>query len=67
MFSGGTRPRNAVASLEWRPIDGMHFYVDAIFGRQFNNWNCSDINWAPAGAGSQPRSQNVVPCPTGRP
>jgi outer membrane receptor protein involved in Fe transport len=56
MFSGGTRDRyNAVASLEWRPIEGMHFYVDAIFGRQFNDLNRSDINFGVrSGAGSQP-------------
>jgi TonB-dependent receptor len=56
MFSSGTRDRyNAVASLEWRPMDGLHFYVDGIFGRQFNNLNRSDINWGVrAGAGSQP-------------
>jgi TonB-dependent receptor len=63
MFSGGTRDRyNAVASLEWRPIEGMHFYVDAIFGRQFNNLNRSDINMGVrAGAGAQPLiPQNVV-------
>jgi TonB-dependent receptor len=63
MFSGGTRDRyNAVASFEWRPIEGLHFYVDGIFGRQFNNLNRSDINMGVrAGAGSQPLiPQNVV-------
>ncbi|MEI9994432.1 MAG: TonB-dependent receptor [Rhizomicrobium sp.] len=56
MFSEGTRDRyNAVASLEWRPIDGMHFYLDGIFGRQFNDLNRSDINFGVrAGNGSQP-------------
>jgi TonB-dependent receptor len=63
MFEGGTRDRfNAVASLEWRPMEGMHFYVDMIAGRQFNNLNRSDINFGVrAGAGSQPLiPQNVT-------
>ncbi len=63
MFSGGTRDRyNAVASLEWRPLEGLHFYFDGIFGRQFNDLNRSDINFGVrAGAGSQPLiPQNVV-------
>jgi TonB-dependent receptor len=56
MFSGGSRDRmNAIASLEWRPMDTLHFYVDFIAGRQFNNLNRSDINFGVrAGAGSQP-------------
>jgi TonB-dependent receptor len=56
MFSGGTRDRyNAVASVEWRPIEGLHLYFDGIFGRQFNDLNRSDINFGVrAGAGSQP-------------
>ncbi len=69
MFSGGSRDRyNAVASLEWRPIEGMHFYFDGIFGRQFNDLNRSDINFGVrSGAGSQPLiPQNVTSCsPTG--
>ncbi|MEJ1968939.1 MAG: hypothetical protein WDN03_09980 [Rhizomicrobium sp.] len=37
------------------PIEGMHFYVDGIFGRQFNDLNRSDINFGVrAGNGSQP-------------
>jgi TonB-dependent receptor len=63
MFDSGTRDRyNAVGSLEWRPMEGLHFYFDAIFGRTFNNLNRSDINFGVrSGAGSQPLiPQNVI-------
>ena len=56
MFEGGSRDRyNGIVSLEWRPMEGMHFYVDMIAGRTFNDLNRSDINWGVrAGAGSTP-------------
>jgi TonB-dependent receptor len=55
MFDEGSRDRfNAVISGEFRPTDALHFYVDFIFGRQFNNLNRSDINFGVrSGAGSQ--------------
>ena len=55
MFEEGSRDRfNGIASVEWRPIDSMHFYVDFITGRTFNNLNRSDIDWGVrSGAGSQ--------------
>jgi TonB-dependent receptor len=47
MYQRGTRDRfNAVASFEWRPIEDMHFYLDVIGGRQFNNIDRSDMDWA---------------------
>ncbi|HWD25898.1 MAG TPA: TonB-dependent receptor [Rhizomicrobium sp.] len=56
MFEQGTRDRyNGIMSLEYRPMEGLHFYVDMIAGRTFNNLNRSDIDWGVrAGAGSQP-------------
>jgi TonB-dependent receptor len=56
MFEGGSRDRyNGILSLEWRPSQDLHFYLDGIFGRTFNNLNRSDIDWGVrAGAGSQP-------------
>ena len=56
MYERGTRDRyNAVFSMEWRPTDSLHFYVDSVFGRTFNNLDRSDIDWGVrSGAGSQP-------------
>jgi TonB-dependent receptor len=55
MFYEGTRDKyNAVLSAEYRPTDDLHFYLDAIFGREFNAFNRSDIDWGVrSGAGSQ--------------
>ena len=59
MFEEGSRDRfNGIASLEWRPMDGMHFYADFIMGRTFNNLNRSDIDW---GVRSGVGSQNMIP------
>jgi TonB-dependent receptor len=56
MYEQGSRDRyNGILSLEWRPTQDLHFYLDGIFGRTFNNLNRSDIDWGVrAGAGSQP-------------
>ncbi|MDB5733892.1 MAG: TonB-dependent receptor, partial [Alphaproteobacteria bacterium] len=63
MYESGNRDRyNAVASLEWRPSEDLHFYMDLIGGRTFNSYDRSDIDWGVrAGAGSQPLiPENVV-------
>ena len=45
----------ASLSLEWRPTDSLHFYLDMIGGRTFNDMDRSDIDWGVrAGAGAQP-------------
>ena len=56
MFQDGSRDRfNGIVSLEYRPTDDMHFYLDLIGGRTFNDINRSDLDWGVrAGAGSQP-------------
>ncbi len=56
MYESGTRDRyNAVASFEWRPTEDMHFYLDLIGGRPFNDWNRSDMSLGVrSGSGSQP-------------
>ena len=42
----GVRSRyNGVVSLEFRPTDGLHFFVDAIGARITNAFDRSDINW----------------------
>ncbi|MDE2498626.1 MAG: TonB-dependent receptor [Alphaproteobacteria bacterium] len=46
MYEKGTRSRyNGVVSLEYRPSDDLHFYVDMIGGRLDNNLDRSDIDW----------------------
>lgn len=46
MYQRGTRDRyNAVLSFEWRPTDNLHFYLDTILGRQFNDIDRTDNNW----------------------
>ncbi len=43
-----------MVSLEWRPTEDLHFYLDMIGGRTFNDMDRSDIDWGVrAGAGSQ--------------
>jgi TonB-dependent receptor len=63
MYERGSRDRyNGVASLEWRPTENLHFYLDMIGGRVFNDMDRSDLDWGVrAGAGSQALiPENVV-------
>ena len=59
MFEKGSRDRyNAILSAEFRPSDDLQFYVDAVFGRVFNDLNRSDIDWGVRGGNS---SYNMIP------
>jgi len=63
MYERGSRDRyNGVASFEWRPTEDLHFYLDTIVGRVFNDMDRSDLDWGVrAGAGSQALiPENVV-------
>jgi TonB-dependent receptor len=63
MFESGSRDRySGVASFEWRPTDDVHFYLDMVGGRAFNDMNRSDLALGVrAGNGSQPLiPENVV-------
>ncbi|HEX4028678.1 MAG TPA: TonB-dependent receptor [Rhizomicrobium sp.] len=63
MYERGSRDRyNGVASFEWRPTEDLHFYMDMIGGRIFNDMDRSDLDWGVrAGAGSQALiPENVV-------
>jgi TonB-dependent receptor len=52
MYESGHRDRyNAVVSMEWRPTDSLHFYMDMIGGRTFNDEDRSDIDWGVRGGG----------------
>jgi TonB-dependent receptor len=45
MYERGTRDRyNGVASFEWRPSDNLHFYLDMIAGRTFNDIDRNDLD-----------------------
>src|SRR5580704_16909091 len=63
MYERGSRDRyNGVASFEWRPTEDLHFYMDMMGGRIFNDLDRSDLDWGVrAGAGSQALiPENVV-------
>ncbi len=45
MYQKGTRDRyNGVISFEYRPSDDLHFYLDVIGARTFNNFDRSDMD-----------------------
>jgi TonB-dependent receptor len=45
MYERGTRDRyNSVASFEWRPSDSLHFYLDMLAGRSFNDIDRNDLD-----------------------
>lgn len=53
MFEVGDKDRyNAVLSLELRPNDDLHFYLDSMYGKQENEFDRVDIMWG-VRAGSQ--------------
>jgi len=53
MFEVGDKDRyNAVLSLEFRPNDNLHFYVDSMYGKQESEFDRVDIMWG-VRAGSQ--------------
>ena len=42
----GTRDRyNFIGAVEFRPLDAVHFYVDAMYGRKKNDMDRIDMNW----------------------
>jgi len=38
--------KNAIASIEWRPSDALHFYVDGMYGHRKTDFIRSDLNWS---------------------
>lgn len=36
---------NSVLSLEYRPNDALHFYMDNMFGKEHNEWVEEDMDW----------------------
>ena len=42
----GTKDRyNGIVSLEFRPSDDLHFYVDSMYGKKENDLERIDVNW----------------------
>ena len=42
----GSRSRiNTIASVEWRPSDALHFYVDGLYGYKKNDLQREDLMW----------------------
>ncbi len=59
-FEAGTRDRyNGVVSLEYRPSDDLHFYIDMVGGRSFNNLNRIDMNWVGRNGAFIPLNEHV--------
>ena len=59
MYQRGTRDRfNGVMSFEYRPTEDLHFYIDMIAGRQFNDLDRSDMDW---GVRSGNGAQAMIP------
>ena len=55
MAEYGTRDRyNFIASAEFRPMDALHFYVDAMYGRKKNDMDRIAMNWVGRNGASIP-------------
>jgi len=56
----GARSRyNGIVSLEYRPTDSLHFYMDFIGGRISNAFNREDMNWIGRNGAVIPTSEVV--------
>lgn len=56
----GARDRdNAVVSLEYRPNDSLHFYVDSIYGHKKNNEFREDMAWIVRNGSAIPLNMTV--------
>src|SRR6478735_1243082 len=51
----GTRDRyNFIGSVEFRPSDALHFYIDGMYGRKKNDMDRIDMNWVGRNGASIP-------------
>jgi TonB-dependent receptor len=56
----GSRDReNAVVSLEYRPNDALHFYVDSMWGHKKNNEQRIDMDWVGRNGAAIPLNMTV--------
>ncbi|HEY1605006.1 MAG TPA: TonB-dependent receptor [Allosphingosinicella sp.] len=64
----GTRDRyTGIFSLEWRPSDSLHFYLDSMAGRLKNNLQRIDMDWVGRNGAAIPLDMKVSDpsCTTG--
>jgi TonB-dependent receptor len=60
MFERGIRDRyNGIISLEYRPTDDLHFYLDGILGVIENNLDREDMFWVARNGNSIPMNEQV--------
>jgi TonB-dependent receptor len=58
MDENGTRDRyNGVVSLEYRPTDFLHLYVDSQYGREYNDLQRFDMDWVGRNGASIPLNE----------
>src|SRR4029077_12037818 len=56
----GSRDRvNGIVSLEYRPNDALHFYVDSMYGHKKNNEQRIDMDWVGRNGASIPLNMTV--------
>ena len=56
----GSRDRNnAIISLEYRPNDNLHLYVDSIYGHKKNNEQRVDMDWIVRNGAAVPLNMTV--------
>ncbi len=60
MYERGIRSRyNGIVSLEYRPSDELHFYLDSILGVIENNLDREDMFWVARNGNSIPMNEKV--------
>ncbi|AUW60420.1 TonB-dependent receptor [Sphingobium sp. SCG-1] len=42
---GDRKRQNYIASVEWRPSDALHFYVDGMYGKRTTEFTRTAMNW----------------------
>ncbi len=60
MVETGTKDRvNAIASFEFRPFEGLNFYVDSMYGKKENDLERIDMNWVGRNGAAIPLNMTV--------
>ena len=56
----GTKDRyNGIVSVEYRPTDALHFYVDSMYGKKDNSMQRLDMNWVGRNGAMVPLNMTV--------
>ncbi len=56
----GTKDRyNGIVSLEYKPSDDLHFYVDSMYGKKENDLRRVDMDWVGRSGGAVPLNLQV--------